>query len=54
MKSIIKVCTQHNSIIYTMNNLCPKCGADTINSAPPPFSPEDKYGDYRRKTKWKK
>lgn len=34
---------------YTFREKCPKCGSDTISSQPPRFSPEDKYGKYRRK-----
>lgn len=34
---------------YTFKESCPKCNIKTANPAPPRFSPEDKYGDYRRK-----
>ncbi len=34
--------------IYTFKDSCPKCGKKTTNPIPPPFSPEDKYGKYRR------
>jgi H/ACA ribonucleoprotein complex subunit 3 len=33
---------------YTFKDSCPKCGSKTINPEPPKFSPEDKYGKYRR------
>lgn len=41
---------------YTMQNQCPKCGSPAENPRPPKWSPEDKYGEYRRKAKeveWK-
>jgi H/ACA ribonucleoprotein complex subunit 3 len=34
---------------YTFKEICPKCNKETINPAPPKFSPLDKYGKYRRK-----
>ncbi|MDY6779934.1 MAG: nucleolar RNA-binding Nop10p family protein, partial [Halobacteria archaeon] len=39
---------------YTLSERCPECGSPTRNTAPPRFSPEDPYADYRRKTRWKK
>jgi H/ACA ribonucleoprotein complex subunit 3 len=42
----IKKCCSCN--IYTMKESCPKCGSKTANPHPPSFSPEDKYGKYRR------
>lgn len=35
--------------VYTMN--VEHCGQKTTNPKPPKYSPEDKYGDYRRKAK---
>lgn len=49
MKSLIyhcKMCDQ-----YTLNPICQKCGEQTTHPAPPKFSPEDKYGKYRRQLK---
>lgn len=37
-----------NCGIYTFKPICPKCGRNTKNPVPPPFSPKDKYGKYRR------
>ncbi|HIQ50075.1 MAG TPA: RNA-protein complex protein Nop10 [Nanoarchaeota archaeon] len=37
---------------YTLKELCPLCGANTISAHPPKFSPEDKYGKWRRKVKF--
>ena len=36
---------------YTMHeNVC-NCGGNTVTTKPPKYSPEDKYGKYRRDTK---
>ena len=37
---------------YTLKERC-ECGGKAINPKPPKFSPEDKYGKYRRKVKEK-
>ena len=37
--------------IYTLDNICNKCGGKTQLKNPPRFSPEDPYGKYRRKLK---
>jgi H/ACA ribonucleoprotein complex subunit 3 len=34
---------------YTMKEKCPKCGGKAISPQPPKYSPEDRYGKYRRK-----
>ncbi len=34
--------------IYTMKESCPKCGEPTRTKAPARYSPEDRYGKYRR------
>ncbi len=36
---------------YTMKAACPKGGVATVTSRPPKYSPEDKFGGYRRKAK---
>jgi H/ACA ribonucleoprotein complex subunit 3 len=55
MKSDIHVCSDwravHDRPVYTLGDECPECGAEAINSAPAPFSPEDNYGEYRRRAK---
>lgn len=39
---------------YTLNSTeCPKCGGRVIDPRPPRYSPQDKYGEYRRKAKKK-
>jgi H/ACA ribonucleoprotein complex subunit 3 len=47
MKTSIKKCTICGR--YTLKDICPKCKNDTAGSAPAKFSPEDRYGEYRRK-----
>jgi len=61
MKSLIRVCRsgEHSddsddAAIYTLRDRCPECGAETRNTAPPRFSPEDPYAEHRRRAKWKK
>ncbi|HIH96263.1 MAG TPA: RNA-protein complex protein Nop10 [Thermoplasmata archaeon] len=34
---------------YTLKVTCPKCKVRTEQAAPPKFSPEDRWGKYRRK-----
>lgn len=34
-----------------MEETCPKCGSKTVSPAPAKYSPEDPYGEYRRKAK---
>ncbi|MWV65160.1 RNA-protein complex protein Nop10 [Halorubrum sp. JWXQ-INN 858] len=55
MKSDIRVCSAwidtHERPVYTLGDRCPDCGAATENSAPAPFGPEDRYGEYRRRVR---
>ncbi|WP_255196736.1 RNA-protein complex protein Nop10 [Halorarius litoreus] len=55
MHSDIRVCseweTAHERPVYTLGDTCPDCGAATANSAPAPFNPEDRYGEYRRRAR---
>lgn len=39
---------------YTLDKKCPVCGSKAVNPDPGPYSPEDKYGKYRREEKLKK
>ncbi|QSG08560.1 rRNA maturation protein Nop10, contains Zn-ribbon domain [Halapricum desulfuricans] len=41
----------HDRPVYTLSERCPDCGSEAVNSAPAPFSPEDRYGSYRRALK---
>lgn len=34
--------------IYTMKEECPRCGERTRTRSPPRYSPQDRYGKYRR------
>jgi H/ACA ribonucleoprotein complex subunit 3 len=36
---------------YTLSLTCPSCGTPTAIAHPARFSPEDKYGTYRRLAK---
>jgi H/ACA ribonucleoprotein complex subunit 3 len=47
MRSRILRCV--NCAIYTMKATCPACGSRTENTFPPRYSPEDRYGKYRRR-----
>jgi len=38
-------------MVYTMDEICPKCGEKTVSKNPPRFSPQDNYGVYRRRLK---
>lgn len=45
-------CTKCNR--YTLNQrVCPSCGGPVSEPGPPKYSPQDKYGVYRRKAKRK-
>jgi H/ACA ribonucleoprotein complex subunit 3 len=34
---------------YTLGPTCPCCGKETVPAHPARFSPEDRYGEYRRR-----
>ncbi|MEE8401278.1 MAG: RNA-protein complex protein Nop10 [Candidatus Hydrothermarchaeaceae archaeon] len=38
-------------MIYTLKDVCKKCGEASTNPRPARFSPKDPYGKYRRKLK---
>ncbi|MGQ4912036.1 MAG: nucleolar RNA-binding Nop10p family protein [Candidatus Thorarchaeota archaeon] len=39
---------------YTLDSKqCPRCGAPVLDPRPPKYSPQDKYGVYRRRAKRK-
>ncbi len=50
MKHILKC---KDCSLYTLKPRCPSCGGETFRPIPPKYSPEDKYGEYRRKVKRK-
>jgi H/ACA ribonucleoprotein complex subunit 3 len=49
MSGRIRHCSADN--IYTLSLTCPVCGMPTAVAHPARFSPEDKYGNYRRLAK---
>lgn len=49
MSGHIRRCSADNT--YTLSETCLKCGGPTHNAHPARFSPEDRYGSYRRKAK---
>lgn len=55
MHSDIRVCSawrdHHDRPVYTLSDSCPECGGDAVNSAPAPFDPADRHGEYRRALK---
>ena len=44
MKHIMKCVNRH----YTMKEACPECSQEAREAKPAKYSPEDKYGKYRR------
>ncbi len=46
MRTSILYCKECNK--YTMSKFCASCSIETSNPLPPRFSPQDKYGKYRR------
>ncbi|MFP3871760.1 MAG: RNA-protein complex protein Nop10 [Candidatus Aenigmatarchaeota archaeon] len=34
---------------YTLAEYCDRCDEKTVSPKPPSYSPEDRYGEYRRK-----
>ncbi len=36
---------------YTLQDACPRDGTRTVGAKPAKYSPEDSYGEYRRKLK---
>lgn len=52
MKMIMRKCEKCDE--YTFKDTCKKCNEKTITPGPARFSPEDRYGKYRRMMKkWK-
>ncbi|MCE5296704.1 MAG: RNA-protein complex protein Nop10 [Euryarchaeota archaeon] len=46
MKTSLRKCDTCQE--YTLKDLCPRCGKATIVPIPARFSPDDRYGKYRR------
>lgn len=49
MIAVLRVCEACGK--YTMQTACPVCEGTTREPGPSKFSPEDKYGSYRRRLK---
>jgi H/ACA ribonucleoprotein complex subunit 3 len=49
VKTLLRKCGSCRS--YTMMSTCPKCGGVTFMSMPAKYSPDDRYGEYRRRLK---
>ncbi len=49
MRTAIRKCKSCEK--YTLKESCPDCGHPTMMALPPRYSPEDRYGDYRRRLK---
>jgi len=49
MRSILQKCLACGR--YSMKDVCPNCNHATGSPMPPRYSPEDRYGAYRRKLK---
>ena len=49
VRSFLRVCRPCGH--YTMDDVCPRCGAAAISPLPPRYSPEDRWGEYRRRLK---
>ncbi|MHB1262204.1 MAG: RNA-protein complex protein Nop10 [Thermoplasmatota archaeon] len=47
--ALLKRCLQCKE--YTLQDTCPHCGGAAKPNRPAKFSPEDNYGEYRRKLK---
>jgi H/ACA ribonucleoprotein complex subunit 3 len=49
MKTLLRKCSSCRE--YTLKEPCPKCGGSTFMTMPAKYSPEDRYGEYRRRLK---
>jgi len=49
LRTLLRICKSCS--MYTLKNECPACGITTIMPIPPRYSPEDRYGTYRRRLK---
>jgi H/ACA ribonucleoprotein complex subunit 3 len=49
VKTLLRKCK--NCAEYTLMETCPKCGGATLMPMPAKYSPEDRYGEYRRRLK---
>ncbi|HKZ98495.1 MAG TPA: RNA-protein complex protein Nop10 [Thermoplasmata archaeon] len=47
MRTLLRICRA--CARYTLRDACPSCGAATAMPLPARYSPEDRYGKYRRR-----
>jgi len=47
MKTLLRKCP--TCLTYTLKAACPRCGATTVMALPARYSPQDRYGHYRRR-----
>ena len=47
MKTLLRMCPSCQE--YTLAEKCPRDGTPTEVPVPPRYSPDDRYGEYRRK-----
>ncbi|MBS7382318.1 MAG: RNA-protein complex protein Nop10 [Candidatus Methanomethylophilaceae archaeon] len=48
MRSSLRRCPKCGR--YSMKEKCLDCSADTVTAHPPRYSPDDRYGKYRRES----
>jgi H/ACA ribonucleoprotein complex subunit 3 len=48
MRSFLRRCPACG--FYSTKGTCPECGGSTVSAHPIRFSPDDRYGAYRRKS----
>jgi len=49
MKTTLRKCARCRE--YTLKDTCPRGGAQTSPPIPPRYSPDDRYGEYRRRAR---
>lgn len=52
MKTLLRKCPKCRE--YSLEEICPRCGVKNEIPIPPRYSPDDRYGEYRRKLKMEK
>jgi H/ACA ribonucleoprotein complex subunit 3 len=49
LRTLLMKCASCKS--YTLRATCPNCSSPTVMAMPAKYSPEDRYGEYRRRLK---
>jgi H/ACA ribonucleoprotein complex subunit 3 len=47
MRTALRKCPKCQE--YALGDVCKRCGSPTLVPIPPRYSPEDRYGEYRRR-----